>query len=141
MRGYNRRDFLKVMGAGLTAAMVGNIALGEENPKKTRPNVMFIVCDDLNTHVSTSGYSNILTPAMDRLARQGLTFRRAYCQYPVCGPSRASFLSGLYPESTGVLNNTTDIRQTCPDIPSLPELFKQNGYWTGGVGKVFHGRR
>lgn len=140
MRRYNRRDFLKVMGAGLTAAMVGNIALGKENPKKTRPNVMFIVCDDLNTHVSTSGYSNILTPAMDRLARQGLTFRRAYCQYPVSGPSRASFLSGLYPESTGVLNNTTDIRQTCPDIPSLPELFKQNGYWTGGVGKVFHGR-
>jgi iduronate 2-sulfatase len=101
---------------------------------------MFIVCDDLNTHVSTSGYSNILTPAMDRLARQGLTFQRAYCQYPVCGPSRSSFLSGLYPESTGVLNNTTDIRHTCPDITSLPELFKQNGYWTGGIGKVFHGR-
>jgi iduronate 2-sulfatase len=105
-----------------------------------RPNVLFIVCDDLNTHVSTSGYSNISTPALDRLAAEGTTFRRAYCQYPVCGPSRASFLSGLYPESTGVLDNKTDIRNTRPDTPSLPELFKQSGYWTGGVGKVFHGK-
>lgn len=105
-----------------------------------RPNVLFIVCDDLNTHVSTSGYRHIATPALDRLAAQGTTFRRAYCQYPVCGPSRASFLSGLYPESTGVLDNKTDIRDTRPDTPSLPELFKRNGYWTGGVGKVFHGK-
>jgi len=105
-----------------------------------RPNVLFIVCDDLNTHVSSSGYKYIATPALDRLAAQGTTFRRAYCQYPVCGPSRASFLSGLYPESTGVLDNKTDIRNTRPDTPSLPELFKRNGYWTGGVGKVFHGK-
>jgi len=105
-----------------------------------RPNVLFIVCDDLNTHVTTSGYKHISTPALDRLAAQGTCFRRAYCQYPVCGPSRASFLSGLYPETTRVLDNKTDIRTTRPDTPSLPELFKQNGYWTGGVGKVFHGR-
>jgi len=125
---YRRREFLKVIGAGLIAGAFGGNALGGETRKKTRPNVLFIVCDDLNTHVSTSGYSNIRTPAMDLLAREGLTFERAYCQYPVCGPSRASFLSGLYPESTGVLDNKTDIRNTRSDVASLPEVFKRNGY-------------
>lgn len=105
------------------------------------PNVLFIVCDDLNTHVSTSGYSPIQTPAFDRLAKAGMTFSRAYCQYPVCGPSRASFLHGLYPQSTGVLSNTTDIRQTRPGTVSLPQRFKESGYWTGAVGKIFHNEK
>ncbi|MEM7234211.1 MAG: sulfatase-like hydrolase/transferase, partial [Planctomycetota bacterium] len=104
----------------------------------SRPNVLFIVCDDLNTHVSTSDYPHIKTPSFDRLAASGLRFRRAYCQYPVCGPSRASFLHGLYPQSTGVLDNRKDIRDVRPDTPSLPQRFKEAGYWTGAVGKVFH---
>ncbi|MBP88773.1 MAG: hypothetical protein CMJ64_19015 [Planctomycetaceae bacterium] len=104
----------------------------------TRPNVLFIVCDDLNTHVSTSSYPHISTPAFDQLAAAGMTFRRAYCQYPVCGPSRASFLSGLYPQSTGILDNKSDIRKVRPGTMSLPQRFKEVGYWTGGVGKVFH---
>ena len=79
-----------------------------------QPNVLLIVCDDLNTHVSTSGYPHITTPAFDELASEGMTFRRAYCQYPVCGPSRASFLHGLYPQSTGVLDNQLDIREVRP---------------------------
>lgn len=106
--------------------------------KETRPNVLFIVCDDLNTHVSTSGYSNIQTPTFDRLAASGMTFRRAYCQYPVCGPSRASFLSGLYPQSTGVLDNGTDIDAVRPGSVSMPRRFRESGYWTAAVGKVFH---
>ena len=101
-------------------------------------NVLFIVCDDLNTHVSTSGYKPILTPNLSQLAKESITFNRAFCQYPVCGPSRASFLSGLYPQSTGVLNNTFDIRKTRPGTVSMPQFFKENGYWTAGVGKVFH---
>ena len=105
---------------------------------RSRPNVLFVVCDDLNTHVSTSGYPHITTPAFRQLADEGMTFSRAYCQYPVCGPSRASFLSGLYPESTGVLDNTSDIRRTRPGTVSLPQRFKESGYWTGAVGKVFH---
>ena len=103
-----------------------------------RPNVLFIICDDLNTHLSTSGYPHIKTPAFDRLAASGMNFRRAYCQYPVCGPSRASLLSGLYPESTGVISNTVDIRETRPGTMSLPQLFKESGYWTAAVGKIFH---
>ena len=108
------------------------------NLANSKPNVLLIVCDDLNTHVSTSGYPYIKTPNLDQLAKAGVTFNRAYCQYPVCGPSRASFLSGLYPESTGVLDNKTDIRDKHPRISSLPQFMKENGYWTGGVGKIFH---
>ena len=106
-----------------------------------KPNVLFIVCDDLNTHVSTSGYPHISTPAFDALAASGMTFRRAYCQYPVCGPSRASFLHGLYPQSTGILNNQSDIRHVRPGTVSMPQRFKESGYWTGAVGKVFHNEK
>ncbi|MGB1129781.1 MAG: sulfatase-like hydrolase/transferase, partial [Haloferula sp.] len=71
--------------------------------EKAPLNVLFIVCDDLNTHVSSSGYEPIQSPTLDALAAEGMTFHRAFCQYPVCGPSRASFLNGLYPQSAGVL--------------------------------------
>lgn len=110
---------------------------GSVRPK----NVLFIVCDDLNTHVQPSGYSPITTPTLSSLAAESLTFTHAFCQYPVCGPSRASMLSGLYPQSSGVLNNTDDIRQQRPGTVTLPQHFKQNGYWTGCVGKVFHSPR
>ena len=111
------------------------------SPKTTKPNeknILFVVCDDLNTHVSTSGYEPISTPNLSKFAKQAITFSRAFCQYPVCGPSRTSFLSGLYPQSTGVLNNNLDIRTTRPGTVSLPQFFKENGYWTAGVGKIFH---
>lgn len=113
-------------------------AMVATSARADRPNVLLIVCDDLNNHVSTSGYQPIKTPALDRLAAAGMTFDRAYCQYPVCGPSRASFLSGLYPESTAILNNTLDIRNVRPGTKSMPQVFKANGYWTAAVGKVFH---
>jgi iduronate 2-sulfatase len=117
-------------------AILGFLAIGAT--AATRPNVLFIVCDDLNRHVSTSAYQHIKTPVLEALAAEGMTFNRAYCQYPVCGPSRASLLSGLYPESTGVLDNRVDIRQQRPGTPSMPQVFKANGYWTAHVGKVFH---
>ena len=108
---------------------------------QSRKNVLLIVCDDLNTHVSPSGYDPIHTPALAALAGESMTFQRAYCQYPVCGPSRASFLHGMYPESTGVLDNTSDIRKSRPGTISLPQHFKENGYWTASTGKVFHSTR
>ena len=104
-------------------------------------NVLFVICDDLNTRVRTSGYPHVNTPTMDSLAAEGMVFRRAYCQYPVCGPSRTSFLSSLYPESTGVISNKADIRKTRPGTITLPQFFKEHGYWTAGVGKVFHNAR
>lgn len=124
----------------LSLVLVG-VLLGfgkTESFAESRPSVLFIICDDLNTHVSTSGYPHIQTPAFDRMAASGMTFNRAYCQYPVCGPSRASLLHGLYPQSTGVLDNRSDIRNTRPGTVSLPELFREAGYWTGSVGKMFH---
>jgi arylsulfatase A-like enzyme len=110
-------------------------------PAAKKKNVLFIVCDDLNTHVAPSGYDPIHTPTLSQLASEAMTFNRAFCQYPVCGPSRASFMSGLYPESTGVLNNTVDIRKERQGTVTMPQFFKQNGYWTASVGKVFHSPR
>ena len=104
-------------------------------------NVLFIICDDLNTHVTPSGYQNILTPELTQFAKESLTFKRAYCQYPVCGPSRASLLSGLYPESSKVLDNKADIRKTLPGRISIPQNFKEQGYWTASAGKIFHSPR
>jgi iduronate 2-sulfatase len=112
-----------------------------EGPDAGRPNVLLIICDDLNDHIGAYGHPGVETPAMDRLAAAGLRFDRAYCQYPSCGPSRASFLSGLYPEITGVLDNKVTIEETRPGTVSLPQLMRRNGYWTGGVGKVFHKQR
>ncbi len=109
--------------------------------KGNKKNVLLIVCDDLNTHVSPSGYDHIKTPTLAKFASNAMTFNRAFCQYPVCGPSRASFLNGLYPESSGVIDNKADIRQTRPGTLSMPQFFKENGYWTGSVGKVFHSPR
>ncbi len=121
-------------------------AMREERRRKRSggggaPNVLLIVCDDLNCQVGTFGDAGVATPSMDRLAAAGLRFDRAYCQYPSCGPSRASFLSGLYPETTGVLDNKAFIQDTRPGTASLPELMRARGYWTGGVGKVYHNER
>jgi len=115
-------------------------AVGNSGRNRTK-NVLLIVCDDLNTHVAPSGYSPILTPAMDAFASQAMTFDRAFCQYPVCGPSRASMLSGLYPQSTGILNNTDDIRNERPNTITMPQWFREHGFWTASVGKVFHSPR
>lgn len=104
----------------------------------SRPNVLFVVSDDLSARIGPAGYPGIKTPVLDQLAKESTTFRRAYCQYPVCGPSRASFLSGLYPETTGVLNNEVKISETRPGTPSLPGVFRKAGYWTASTGKVFH---
>lgn len=111
------------------------------NAQFAKTNVLFIVCDDLNTHVSTSGYDDVQTPTFAAFARDAMSFSHAFCQYPVCGPSRASLLNGLYPESTGVLDNVADIRTTRPGTVSMPQQFKQHGYWTASVGKVFHSPR
>ena len=120
----------------ILSLLVGSLA--SLTADKKVPSVLFVVCDDLNTHLSPWGYKHIETPALERLAAESVRFRRAFCQYPVCGPSRASFLSGLYPESTGVLNNTVDIRDERPGTITMPQFFKENGYWTASVGKVFH---
>lgn len=103
-----------------------------------KPNVVFIILDDLRPELGCYGAEDVKSPNIDRLAVKGMLFRRAYVQYPVCNPSRASFLSGLRPDETGIVTNDVPFRKNMPDRISLPELFRRNGYFTAGIGKVFH---
>ncbi|MGV3659476.1 MAG: sulfatase [Prosthecobacter sp.] len=106
-----------------------------------RPNILFIAVDDLRPELGCYGQSHIQSPHIDRLAAEGLVFTRAYCQIASCCPSRSSVLTGLRPDSTGVIfDNSTHFRQKVPDVVTLPQQFKLHwGYHTQALGKVFHG--
>jgi len=106
--------------------------------KKSDKNVLFIVVDDLNTTLGCYGHPVIKTPNIDRIAEMGVRFNHAYCNYAVCGPSRGSFLSGLRPESIGILDNRTPLQNVLGDRITLPNLFRRNGYYTMSLGKIFH---
>ncbi|MFZ2279107.1 MAG: sulfatase [Prosthecobacter sp.] len=104
----------------------------------SQPNVLFIIVDDLTTTLSCYGNTHVHTPAMDALAARGVRFDHAYTQFALCNPSRCSFLTGCYPEKTGVMDLTTSLRKALPNVVTLPQHFKDHGYVTGRVGKVFH---
>lgn len=102
------------------------------------PNVLLIAVDDLNADLGCYGHPLVHSPNVDRLAKRGLRFDKAYCQYPVCSPSRSSFMTGLYPEQSGVLSNTGHFRKKHPDLVSLSQHFMKHGYFAARVGKIYH---
>ncbi|RUA06888.1 MAG: hypothetical protein DSY82_09035 [Flavobacteriia bacterium] len=103
-------------------------------------NVLLIIVDDLNTDEASFGNDAVITPHIDQLSQEGIRFTNVQTSYPVCGPSRASFLTGTYPETNGVINLKVQLREVSPDIVSLPQYLKHKGYITSAVGKVFDPR-
>jgi iduronate 2-sulfatase len=126
-----------------TCMVLSLFSTGTANTKD-RPNVLMICVDDLNDWIGCmGGHPSARTPHMDKLASQGILFSNAHCQVPLCGPSRASLLSGLRPSSTGIYGQIKDedIREAnacTKQVLFLPEYFKNNGYHTMGIGKIFH---
>jgi iduronate 2-sulfatase len=130
-----RTAFLTLVLAAFLLAAPGRAA---DPPRK--PNVLFIVADDLNCTLGCYGDPVVKSPHIDRLAARGVRFDRSYCNYPVCNASRTSFLSGRYPDTTGVLGNGTEPRvRLGKEFRFLPEYYHDQGYFTAGIGKVAHG--
>jgi arylsulfatase A-like enzyme len=103
-----------------------------------RLKVLQIVADDLNANLGSFGHPIVKSPNIDRLAARGVRFDRAHCNYPVCNPSRTSFLSGKRPDTTGIVDNVTPTRAYLKESVMLPQLFRQHGWQTDKIGKVFH---
>jgi arylsulfatase A-like enzyme len=130
-----RTHFFTLLGAAILSAQ--SIGTAAETPQP-KTNVLFIISDDLNNFLGCYGDPLAQTPNIDRLAARGVRFDRAYCTYPLCGPSRNSLLTGLYPNSTGIYANSQIFRQTIPAHPSLSEAFRKQGYFAGRLGKLYH---
>ncbi len=101
-------------------------------------NVLFIAVDDLRPELNCYGATHMRTPNIDRLARRGVLFERAYCQQSVCAPSRNSLMTGLRPDALGIYDLNTFFRTKVPDVVTLSQWFKQNGYRSEGIGKIYH---
>ena len=118
----------------ITLALIGS----KSNIKNQKLNVLFIVADDLNCDIGAYGSSLAITPNIDKLAAEGVLFGNAHNQYPWCAPSRASFMTGLYPDQTHIKSLRVYLRQAIPDVITLGQRFRQENYHSVRVGKIFH---
>jgi len=129
----DRRNFLTTTAAAAASSLAGLHAQGGR-----KRNVLFIATDDMKSALGCYGHPVVKTPNLDRLAARGVRFDRAYCQYPLCGPSRASLMTGLGPDTTRIHGNNNYIRDTLPNVVSMSQCFKNAGYYSGRVGKIYH---
>lgn len=138
---FDRRRFMSVVFLGVGAAFCGGTVFGRSAGRKAnaKRNVLFIAVDDLRPDLGCYGHPMVKSPNIDRLAASGVQFERAYCQQAVCSPSRTSLMTGLRPDSTKVFDLQTHFRDTIPDVVTLPEHFKNNGYQSVAFGKIYHG--
>lgn len=137
MAHWNRRTFLSLAGAPF--ALGAQAQAPSPSITTKRLNVLFIAIDDLRPALGCYGDRFAKTPNIDSLAAKGMLFERAYCQQAVCGPTRASLLTGLRPDTIRVWDLQTSFRDTVPNAITLPQYFKLNGYHCENIGKVFHG--
>ena len=100
--------------------------------------MLFIICDDLNCDLSSYGHELVKTPNLDKLASRGVQFNNAHCQYSLCGPSRASIMTGLYPHQNLVLGNSIYIRQRLPKVVTMSQFYKEKGFHALRLGKIYH---
>ena len=103
-----------------------------------RPNVLFIASDDMRPQLGCYGDPTVKSPNIDRLAARGMVFEHSFVQQALCSPSRISMLSGRYPSTTQIFEIGRTLRTTMPDITTLPQHFKNNGYHTRSLGKIYH---
>jgi iduronate 2-sulfatase len=127
------------LGPLLIAAMAASLQAAATEQPSARFNVLFVAIDDLRPALGCYGDPVAITPHIDQLAARGTIFRRAYCQQAVCSPSRLSLLTGRRPDTIRVWDLATHFREAVPDAVTLPQYFKQHGYHTQGIGKIFHG--
>ncbi|MDA0920817.1 MAG: sulfatase [Planctomycetota bacterium] len=120
------------------AVLVTALGLTQTHAAEQKPNVLFLICDDLNCDLGCYGHSMVESPNIDALAKRGVRFERAYCQYPLCGPSRASFMTGLYPDQTLIQRNAIRLREKLPEVQSMSQMFRRAGYTATRVGKIYH---
>ena len=136
----NRRDFLLMMAGGAAMSVLQPVVsqARRRSGRRRKMNVLFIAVDDLRPQLRCYGAKQIISPNIDRLAARGLLFERTYCQQAVCGPTRASLLSGVRPDTSKIYGNNTPVRKAMPDVTTLPEHFKNNGYESISIGKLYH---
>ncbi len=119
---------------GLLVVCLFRADVGAKEP----PNVLFLICDDLNCDIGCYGHDQVQTPHIDSLADRGVRFANAYCQYPLCGPSRASFMAGWYPDQTHIHQNAIHLRERAPTAVTLSQHFRSRDYLATRIGKIYH---